>query len=62
MYLQFGLRDYMPTHLVYNLENFLFDLHEFDGETSSGVGSTTALRSSCGARMQMEIGQGVQLK
>ena len=22
----------MPTHLVYNLDDFLFDLHEFDGE------------------------------
>ena len=32
LYLQFGLRDYMPIHLVYNLENFLFDLHEFDSE------------------------------
>ena len=32
LYLQFGLRDYMPTHLVYNPENFPFDLHEFDGD------------------------------
>ena len=32
LYLQFGLRDYMPTHLVYNPENFPFDFHEFDGE------------------------------
>ena len=32
LYLQFGLWDYMPTHLVHNPKNFLFDLHEFDGE------------------------------
>ena len=32
LYLQFGLRDYMPTHLVHNPKDFSFDLHEFDGE------------------------------
>ena len=32
LYLQFGLRDYMPTHLVYYPENLPFDLHEFDSE------------------------------
>ena len=32
LYLQFGLQNYMPTHLVHNLDDFLFNLHEFDGE------------------------------
>ena len=32
LYLQFGLRDYMPIHLVHNPDKILFDLHEFDGE------------------------------
>ena len=32
LYLQFGLRYYIPTHLVHNPDDFSFDLHEFDGE------------------------------
>ena len=32
LYLQFGLRDYMPTHLVHNPNDFPFDLHKFDGK------------------------------
>ena len=32
LYLQFGLRDYMPIHLVHNPYDFLFDLHKFDGK------------------------------
>ena len=32
LYLQFGLWDYVPTHLVYNPNNFPIDLHEFDGK------------------------------
>ena len=32
LYLQFGLRDYMPTHWVYNINDFPFELREYDGE------------------------------
>ena len=32
LYLQFGLRDYMPTHLVHNPDDFPFNLHEFDSK------------------------------
>ena len=60
LYLQFGLWDYMPTHLVYNPDDFPF--MNLTARTSNGVGSTTALRSNCGARMRMEIGQEMQLK
>ena len=60
LYLQFGVRDYMPTHLVRNPDNFPFDLHEFDGKNLEWSWRyNIVLRSSCGVTMQMEIGQGM---